>query len=156
MISDEIVALIEGGASMAVATRDAQLVPSCMRAMGVRVHADRRTLDVFLPAATAGRTRANLAVSPEAAVSFSRPRDHRTVQMKGPVRVVREARADEQAFVDAYRHAFARQLDFVGMPPAYTLHIAWWPCVVIEVVVRDIFQQTPGPGAGARLVEGAR
>jgi hypothetical protein len=48
VISDEIVALIEGGVSMAVATRDAQLVPSCMRAMGVRVHADRRSLDVFL------------------------------------------------------------------------------------------------------------
>ncbi len=37
------------------------------------------------------------------------------------------------------------------MPRAIARRMIWWPSVAIEIEVADVFVQTPGPGAGARL-----
>ena len=49
------------------------------------------------------------------------------------------------------RAALAQEYAFVGIPPSVTFRIAWWPCHAVRFRVEAVFQQTPGPGAGAPL-----
>lgn len=155
MITDEIAEFLESGLSVAVATRDPRLAPACMRAMGVRVHEDRRHIDLFLPVVTAERTRRDLERVGEVAASFSRPATHQTLQLKGTVVALREAGEADRAVVERYRLAMIESFEAAGVPARRTARIAYWPCLVLELGVREIFHQTPGPGAGARLEPGA-
>lgn len=141
---------------MAVATRDDDLVPCCMRAMGARVHADRRGIDLLLPLSALEKNRENLERTGEVAASFSVPLTSRTFQLKGKVRRLREGDESDRVVAERYRQALARALDEVGMPPALTLRLSCWPCLVVEVEVRDVFDQTPGPGAGGPVAGGGR
>jgi general stress protein 26 len=156
LISTELASFLESGVSMQVGTRDARLLPEAVRGMGVRAERGGTRLTVFLPAATAERTLANLRDNGRIAVCFSRPEDHRTIQVKGRAVAVREADAAERALVERYRGSFAQSLLFVGVPLRVSLRAAHWPCRAVELEVEEVFQQTPGPGAGAPLEGGGR
>lgn len=155
MISEALGQLIQSGVSTIVGTRDADLTPECMRAVGARVHADRRHLTVFLPAATAARSMANLRDNAEIAVSFSEVPKHRTRQVKGRAVKLREATEAERADIERYVEAFSAEIALVGLPPAVARRVACFPAHAVEVEVSEVFDQTPGPGAGARLPGGA-
>lgn len=147
----ELVAFAESGTSVLVGTRDADLRADAVRGVGVRVWPDRCGLTVFMPVATSARTAANLRDNGQLAVTLSRPADHRTVQIKGTVRDVREARADERAFVEAYRRTLTAALLRVGMAAELTARLTCWPAIAAELEIAEAFQQTPGPDAGMRL-----
>ncbi|GMV15177.1 MAG: pyridoxamine 5'-phosphate oxidase family protein [Polyangiaceae bacterium] len=151
MISDALRQLLRGGVSTMLGTRDAQLVPECARAVGCVVHADGRRLTLFLPQATAARSVANLRDNGQVAVTFSEVPTHRTRQLKGRAVVVREATNAERAIMERYVEAFAKELDIVGLPPSVSRRIAFLPAHAVEIEVTEVFDQTPGPGAGARL-----
>lgn len=150
MLSEDLVDLIESGVSMTLATRDAERMPECARAFGARVHPDRTHLTIYVPCSTAGRTLANLAIEPRIAVSFSRTHDHRTYQLKGTA-TARDAREDERSMIESYRASFASSLDLSGIPRRLTMRARVWPAIALELEISDVFAQTPGPGAGARV-----
>ncbi|UJR86559.1 pyridoxamine 5'-phosphate oxidase family protein [Sandaracinus amylolyticus] len=150
MLSAELVDVLESGPSMLIATRDAQRMPECTRAVGVVVRGSAR-ITIYVPRSVGARAVANLATEPRIALTFSRPHDHRTYQLKGTTTAVRDAGDDERAIVEAYRASFAVALDVVGIPRRVTMRVATWPAVAIDLDVTDVFDQTPGPAAGARL-----
>ena len=152
-LPEELVDFMEGGVSVLVGTRDAALRPECLRAAGCIVSPDRATLRVLMNEATATRTVANLRAGSPIAVTFSRPVDHRTVQVKGTCRTVRPAAPDEQAVAERYLALFAEGLYVVGMSRAIVRRLRVAPTVVAEVLVRELYHQTPGPDAGRRLEE---
>lgn len=147
----ELIAFAESGTSVLVGTRDADLCPEAVRGVGVRVSPDGCRLTVFLPVATSARAVANLRDNGQLAATLCRPIDHRTVQIKGGVREVREAGADERAFIEAYRRLFTDALLRVGMAADLTSRLTCWPAVAAEMDIVEAFQQTPGPDAGTRL-----
>ncbi len=149
-IPNEIVDFVESGVSILVGTRDAGLRPATMRGVGARVDASRRELTVYLPTATAARTVANLRDNGEIAVAFSRPIDHVAVQLKGRCREVRPARAAERDVPERYAVAFMENTYAVGMPRSLMKRLCVWPAWAVTFAVRDVFSQTPGPGAGKR------
>lgn len=149
-IPESLVAYLESGVSVMVGTRNRELRPTAMRAAGARVHADGRTLDVYLPLVTADRAIADVRESGRAAISFSRPIDHLSVQLKGRARV-REGGEPDRAAVSAYLSAFAEQLELVGLPRVLVERLTIWPAAVLEVEVESLFTQTPGPTAGTAL-----
>lgn len=151
MISDALRQLVQGGVSTMLGTRDRELVPECVRAVGSVVHADGRRLTVFLPHATAARSVANLRANGQVAVTFSEVPTHRTRQVKGRALVVRDATEAERAIMERYLDAFAKELDIVGLPPSVSRRISFLPAHAVEIEVTEVFDQTPGPGAGARL-----
>lgn len=53
--------------------------------------------------------------------------------------------------IERYRALLAEQLAFVGIPRRMTRRFAHWPCHRVELAVEGVFEQTPGPGAGAPL-----
>ncbi len=149
MISNEVATFLESGLSILVGTRDDRLVPEAVRGCGARVLAGGTELLVLVPDATGGPTFANLASNGRIAVTFCRPRDHRSLQLKGQVIEVGPAPADERAFVDRYRCQLAQELAVVGVAPRICFRMAAWPAHAVRMRVAAAFVQTPGPGAGA-------
>lgn len=139
---------LESGISLLVGTRGPDNRPTALRATGIRVHADRRGVDVFLPARAAARTVADLEACSRVAVTASRIIDYRTFQLKGTARAVRDGREDERDVTTGYIEKFAASVEEVGMPRIVTRHVLAWPAKVIEIAVEEIFDQTPGPNAG--------
>lgn len=155
MIPSALVPFLESGVSVLVGTRDVRMKPACMRGVGARVAADGAELTVFLPAATAAVALANLADNGRIAVSFSRARDNRAVQVKGRVTEIRDADAADRERIERYRCELVEALGTVGVAPRFTLRLAHWPAHAVRLRVTAIFAQTPGPGAGAPLAGAA-
>jgi len=151
MVSEEHVTFIESGVSVLVGSRDAKMSPTGMRGIGVKVHADRKVLTVFLPNATGERTLANLRANGRIALTFTRPIDHRSMQLKGKAHAFRAATEDERPLLESAVEAWARYLEVVGLPRALGSRLTYWPSTAVDVVVESIFHQTPGPSAGTRM-----
>jgi hypothetical protein len=115
------------------------------------VETDGRHLVAYIPAAASARLLPDLEASGQVAVVFSRPPDERSCQVKGRFAGARPARADEQAFVQAQWDRCLERLASIGFARATFGHWSAWPCTAVRVQVDAIFNQTPGPGAGAPL-----
>lgn len=151
MLPEEHVTFIESGVSVLVGTRDAGMRPFGMRAMGVKVHADRKTLTVFIPKPTGARTLADLRDNGRIAVTFTRPLDHRSMQLKGMAVAFRDANEEERPFLESYVEGWARHLEVVGLPRAIGSRLTYWPATAVDVVIEASFHQTPGPSAGKSM-----
>lgn len=154
-IPEDLVEFLHGGVAILVGTRNADMRPASSRAGAARVHADRRRVDIFLPERSGEQTIANVRGNGRLAVTFSRAIDHRSVQLKGNAAVVRPARPDEEAITLQYLETWAAEVELVGMPRSTIKRFWTWPAVVVELDVEAIFEQTPGPAAGAKLAGGA-
>jgi hypothetical protein len=146
---------VESGVSTTLGTSNAAGLPEVVRAAGAVVLDQGRRLDVFVPIATGVRTRSNLEGGSAVAVTFNRPIDFRTMQVKGGLVGIREMREHEVGIVRAYGAAFAEALYVVGMARAVTRRLALLPAFALEINVEACFEQTPGPSAGTRLRTGA-
>jgi hypothetical protein len=144
----DVIDLVESGVSILVGTRDAALRPASVRGVGARVSTDRTAVTVYLPEATAGKALENLRENGEIAVAFSRPIDNLAVQIKGRCSRVWLAPNDERAFPERYAVAFVEMTYAVGMPRGLMKRMTVWPAWAATFDVREVFSQTPGPGAG--------
>ena len=139
---------LESGVSLLVATTDPGGLPEPVRGAGAVVAADRRGFTVLVPSVTGARTRANLEAGSRIAVTFSRPIDHRGVQLKGRCLAVREATEAELEIARSYRIAFVEATHLVGMARSVSGKLRVDPCFAVDVAVEESFDQTPGPKAG--------
>lgn len=151
MLSAEHVTFIESGVSVLVGTRDANMRPFGMRAVGVKVHADKKTLTVFIPKPTGQRTLEDLRDNGRIALTFTRPLDHRSMQLKGQAMAFRDATDDEHPFLESYVEGWARHLEVVGLPRAVASRLTYWPATAVDVAIEANFNQTPGPAAGKSM-----
>lgn len=157
LIDDALKAFIESGVSVIVGTRDESLTPEIVRAWGPHVSVDMRSISLCVPFATSIRTRTNLAGNGQIAAAFCFPSDYQTVQLKGSQARTAEPSADDLRVVDRHREAFARENQTLGIPRSQVE--ALWNrelvsssrLVALHFVVRQIFNQTPGPAAGLEL-----
>jgi hypothetical protein len=145
------VTFLESGLSLLVGTCDRDLQPEAVRAVGLRVWPGSSQLTIYLAAATSARAVANARETRQLAVTLSYPPTHRTLQIKGPVRDVREAGPAERELVDRYIEAFADNLAIVGLPRSTTRRMTRWPAFAVDIDIGEVFGQTPGPGAGNRM-----
>lgn len=152
VLPGELVDFIESGVMMLVGTRDAKLRPECVRAVGATVAADRRTIHLFLNDATSQRTIANLRAGSPIAVCFNRAVDHQSVQVKGMPLAVRAPAESERGVTRHYLSSFTEALYQVGMARSLSRQLRVEPCTVVDLDIRELFQQTPGPEAGQPLV----
>src|SRR5690606_8802506 len=115
------------------------------------VHPDRKTLTVYLPTPTGERTLANLRDNGRIALTFTRPIDHRSMQLKGKATAFRDATEDERPLLESYVEGWARHLEVVGLPRALGSRLTYWPATAVDVAIEASFHQTPGPAAGTRM-----
>jgi hypothetical protein len=151
MIPQSIATLLETGVSVMVGTRDKSLMAECTRAWGIRVGAKRDRVTIFLSQAFAGHTLENLRENGQVAVTCTRPTDHVTCQLKGQVKSMKAVTSGDREISRRWHREFIAELKAIGVPPA--LGEAWItePTVAVEIAVSDVFDQTPGPGAGKKI-----
>ncbi len=150
-IGDELVRFLECGLAIVVATRDRELQPDGAAAWAIKVHDDRASATLYLHDLAARRMLANLESCPEIAVDLDLPTTHRACQIKGRYVKSRRARAAERKLVERQVEAFAADLEAIGIPRALTAGWDPWPCTALELRVTELYEQTPGPGAGEPL-----
>jgi hypothetical protein len=154
-IDDALKAFVESGVSVVVGTSDEGLVPEIVRAWGPCVNRDRRSIRMCVPEATSVRTRTNLVGNGRIAVALSLPSSYETVQLKGVHLRTTRPSVEDLLRVDRHRESFAGVNESIGIPRArieafWRRELAGSPLfVTIQFVVHAIFNQTPGPAAGA-------
>lgn len=151
-IPEELVPFLESGVSILIGTRDRSLRPYAARAVGAVIHADRRSLTVFVPNEPGARTVADLRETGRVAITFTRPLDHRSIQLKGGVSAVRPATDDERPRLERYLEAWGGHVEQVGLPRAVGSRLTYWPATAVAIALDAMFLQTPGPSAGTRFV----
>ena len=154
MIPDRVVEVLQGPAFLQVGTRDEALRPAHTVAVGAVVHADRQTVTVFVSTARSGRVLRHLTGNGRVALAAGLA-SHEAYQVKGTYLSSRPTDDADRARQEAYRAALLADALEAGYPEPIarplTLGFAYTPGVAISFRVEEVFQQTPGPGAGTRL-----
>jgi hypothetical protein len=150
-LSEEVIEFLASGVDACVATRDEELEPEAVLAMGIRAHSDPSRVTVYLPTLTSDATRRNLEGNGDIAITLERANDARAIQIKGKATNIRDSDETDRALQAVFRAALIEQFALVGIPRATTRRLVWWPSLAVDVEVREVFQQTPGPKAGEPL-----
>jgi hypothetical protein len=151
MIDTELADFLQQGIAIQLGTRTATLEPNGVRVVAAIVEGDGTHVVAYVPEVSVRHVLPDLESNGLAALVFARPPDERACQLKGTFAAVRTAAADERRIVQAQWGRWLDRLTSIGLArPAFD-HWTTWPCVAIRVRVNAIFNQTPGPGAGARL-----
>lgn len=156
MINSALEDFLTNGVSVVLGTRDAGLVPELVRAWGPCVRRDQRTIELCVAFGAARKTLENLYDNSHAAVAFCNVTNYKTIQLKGRCVKIADADSDNLAAVERHREAFARQNESFGVPRRFVED--FWrreaggsALVKIVVVIEQLYDQTPGPGAGAAI-----
>lgn len=150
-ISDEIKEFVESGVGVLIGTGDVRGRPHAAYGWGPRVGADGTTVDVFLDAARAERTLADLRANGRIAMTMADPVSYRSIQFKGTFRDSGEPDEADRAWVQQRREAFLSVTSLIGDPPAVVRNLWMDEVVRVAFAVERAFNQTPGPEAGKPL-----
>ena len=154
LLDAELAGFIQGGVSVVVASRNADLVADVVRGCGCRVSRDRRRVTVLVEPSRAGTLLDDIAANGMIAVVFSQPSTHRTIQLKGSdARVVKVTAAD-RAIAARHLRDWSEDLCRIGYTPEFANAVrgAAPRLAAIAFTPSAAFQQTPGPGAGQPIV----
>jgi hypothetical protein len=151
MIDEQLAAFLQEGVGIHIGTRNAALQPNGTRALAATVDDDGRHVVVYVAGVAAARILPDLEANGQAAVGFGRPIDDRACQVKGTFVEARDAAEEERAAVHAQWDGFLGSLEKIGIPRAATAGWVTWPAIAIRLRVTALFDQTPGPGAGAPI-----
>jgi hypothetical protein len=147
-LSPELVDFLQGRVMIIVGTQ-AGGRPEIARALGARVDAARRRVTLALSAFQWPEAVANLRSDPRLAVTFSRPYDYATYQLKGRATEVHAADGGQIAAASRYGRLMAAELAALGV--AREVSAPWRverDLVAVTMAVEAAFLQTPGRDAG--------
>lgn len=158
MIPGKIVRFVQDRSNMAfVGVRDRDLRPSGSRVSAWQFAADGSTLTAWVPIPVPFRTRFLDALldNGQIALTVEEHPTHETYQLKGRYLRHRPAGASDDALVQQHRERLAKAIRHEmspGMDPGlFVQMMVPRPTYVVDIEVREVYLQTPGPGAGARL-----
>jgi hypothetical protein len=151
MLDESLAAFLQEGLAIHIGTRNARLEPNGARVPAVTVDEDRRHVVVYVPQAAAPPILADLRANGQAAIGFARPVDDKACQVKGVLVEEWIASDAEQAEVMRQWRGNLAQLSAVGIPEVASTAWSIWPCAAVRVRVTELFDQTPGPGAGKSI-----
>jgi hypothetical protein len=150
----EMVTFLESGCSTLVGTVDADGEPHAGRGWGLTVSSGDSTVRLVIDAGDEVGRR-HLSEGGLVAVTGADVRTLRSVQLKGRALAVEPAtdadRARARRFCDAF---FADVTEVDGTERALLERLVPSDFAVCLVEVDEVFDQTPGPEAGARLTVG--
>jgi hypothetical protein len=158
LIDAELAAFMQLGVSITVGSCGADNRPSVVRGSGCRVADDGATVRVFVSLAQAAPLLAHVRATGRVAAVFSKPSNHRTLQLKGRNTTVEPLAAGDAAVIERYRDAFVAELRQQGYAPALAraLHTAAFAdMAALRFTPVEAYSQTPGPDAGRALQAGA-
>ncbi|WP_374309567.1 hypothetical protein [Dongia sp.] len=153
-------ALLARPIAISVAGRDAELRPSVAHAYGCRVvgaagPGQPMKIRVFVLRDEARRVLADIAANGEVATVYSDVRSFRSLQIKGHDAVIDAFDAEDAVARTAHHRLTADELVALGyaapLAHGYFSTPKHGDFVTVSFSPQDVFQQTPGPGAGDKL-----
>lgn len=151
MISTDVGALFESGCSLIVGTVDREGRPEATRGWGAVVQDDEVRLRLFVERAAA-LTLENLVDPGVIAVTATDVPTFESVQVKGRVlEIVPTTEADHSCSVRHFEAFTAAIHSSDGTPFELLERIRPGDLVGLVVEILEVFDQTPGPGAGRSL-----
>jgi hypothetical protein len=155
MIPGKIIRFLEQHANVGFAgTRDRHLVPHGHRVCGWRVGADGRTLTALIPEQFTAHLLESLEDNGQFALTVEEFPSHETYQFKGRYVRHRPVQRDDVEVVNRIRERFVKSVRpiFADAPEEFLKDFATAAHLAVDFEVHEIYLQTPGPGAGSRLV----
>jgi hypothetical protein len=154
-IPGRIVRFLEQYANVAFAgTRDRDLVPYGHRVSGWHVGADGHTLTALVAEHFTEHLVESLQDNGELALTIEEFPSHETYQFKGRYLSHRPVQAEDIRAVGRIRERFLKSMRqiYADAPDRVLNAFVLAPALAVEFDVHEVYLQTPGPGAGARLV----
>jgi hypothetical protein len=156
VLTPETAALLEGGYALIVGTADAGKVPHATRGWGITVLSRdpieiRLLVDAHDPVALA-----NLVPDAKIAITGGDVQTLHSIQLKGTVRAAEPGTDEDRDRATRYADEFfaaVGQTD--GTPVELMMRLKARDVVACSVHIDDLYDQTPGPGAGASMPEGS-
>lgn len=152
-LDHQLLDFIAGPVSIVLSARNQANRPSITRVYGCRPLAGKLRLFILRNHAVA--LLEDIAELRCAAAVFSHFRTFQTVQVKGSDAEITGFDADDERYLDAYRDVSMAELMTLGFPgPTVAAYLNSEPQdarLVVSFSPRDVFEQTPGPGAGAKI-----
>lgn len=153
LLTPELAAFCESGLSIIAGTCSPAGWPLPVHGSGCRIGADGSVRVLFRRHGAAAALAA-LAAGAGIAATFSRPSDHRSIQLKAARARIEAPDAADLASSARQLRVFREMLEGVGYPPAFTVPFTGHDpsdLVAVVFVPGEAFVQTPGPGAGSAL-----
>jgi hypothetical protein len=153
MIPGKILTFLQDrGAVAAGGTRDANLIPRIQLVSGWEVESDRLTIRCSIPEVDIDNLISSLEDNGQLALTIEQIGSHETYQFKGNYIGSTPPNSTDLAAHQRIKNRFAQLVSQTfGLPEDLGLAYTPRPSVVVRLRVREIFLQTPGPGAGQRL-----
>ncbi|MCB1956102.1 MAG: pyridoxamine 5'-phosphate oxidase family protein [Rhodocyclaceae bacterium] len=149
---------VSGQMSMHVAACDARGFPTLVRGVGYRIDPGQPArLRVLVPQSQSEPVLRALAANGRIAVVLSEPASHRTLQLKGGDARVESVEPADVAAMAPYVEAMVDHLRAFDTPEPFMralLACSAGELAVVSFTPAEVFGQTPGPQAGARLASG--
>jgi hypothetical protein len=151
-LDPDCVAFIHGGVAVGVGTRGDDLRPAFTRGFGPEVSEDGTSLTLCVIAAPGSRSRMNLEGNGAIALVFNPPTAGRALQVKGTVVDAYEPSVADRERARRHLERFVAQAAKIGVPPDNVRRsFVAADFVAVRCAIAEVFDQTPGRGAGARL-----
>lgn len=152
MLSAETKEFLESGCALIVATVSGENEPFASRAWGLDVLDDEEDRVRLLLEAEGGQAVANLRETGMIAVTAANVPTLHSMQLKGRALRVVPATADDHRRSERYCDEFFADIEATDGTERRLLE-RWRPreLVACEIAVEELYDQTPGPSAGAEL-----
>jgi hypothetical protein len=151
MIDKALAAFLQEGIGIQLGTRSASLEPNGVLVPAVKVDDEGTHLVAYVPEVALPQVLPDLEDNGQVAIVFGRPPDERACQVKGVFTGTHVPSEAERRFVLDQWDRWLARLETIGYPRVAFAHWITWPCVGMRLRVTALFNQTPGPGAGAAL-----
>lgn len=147
-----MVGFLQSPVAIQLSTATPELRPTSTRGFGCKIEEDLQTLRLSVLQSQAERFLKALETGDRVAINFGHVVDFRSVQVKGSRLEVRAADAAEKLAAKTYLDELRKMMTRVGVSEDASRGIFHSGSVVIVRVRADeLYDQTPGPGAGAKL-----
>ena len=156
MLTEEAVELLEGGSALVVGLVGPDGTPLATRAWGMRVHPGGGTARVLVTARDIASVRVAERPGSDFTVTGACVATLRSVQVKGSIVAVTPTGEADSECMDDYCSRLVNDVSTVDGIPRYLVErLLPDEVVACEIELREVYDQTPGPGAGAQLTGGA-
>lgn len=151
ILPERVVEIAHGTTFFELGTRDASLHPLATFVLGARVAPDRSAVTCYIPTVEAERVLGNLRENGRVALAFSEPTSHESYQVKGTFRAAAVAGPADMAVVGVWADKAVAFMKAYGLPDSFFAGFSLPPLTAVTFAVEELFAQTPGPGAGAKV-----
>jgi hypothetical protein len=152
LIQQDLAAFMASPVMIILGTRNDALVPEIARAVGAAVRREEGCIELMVSGWQWPKTVANVRANGQLAVTFARPSDYVSYQVKGHATVV-PTTAEHTTLARRYMESMESTLGDLGLEQRI---VAPWlidrDLVALRLSAQEIFVQTPGAKAG-QLIE---